>query len=127
MANTWQGEFPWQNLRSDGFERTSPIGAFPPNDYGLYDMAGNVWQWTTDWFSSRHPVDPLSPCCVPVNPGGGPIAASYDPAQPQIRIPRKVVRAARFCAHRTIAGATARPRATRRWSRAVPATSVSAA
>ena len=42
MANTWQGEFPWQNLRSDGFERTSPVGAFPPNGYGLFDMAGNV-------------------------------------------------------------------------------------
>jgi formylglycine-generating enzyme required for sulfatase activity len=96
MANTWQGEFPWQNLRSDGFERTSPIGAFPPNDYGLYDMAGNVWQWTTDWFSSRHPVDPLSPCCVPVNPRDGRIAASYDPAQPQIRIPRKVVKGGSF-------------------------------
>jgi sulfatase modifying factor 1 len=96
MANTWQGEFPWQNLRSDGFERTSPVGAFPPNGYGLYDMAGNVWEWTTDWFSSRHPVDPLSPCCAPVNPGGGPIAASYDPAQPQIRIPRKVVKGGSF-------------------------------
>ena len=96
MANTWQGEFPWQNLRSDGFERTSPVGAFPPNGYGLYDMAGNVWQWTTDWFSSRHPTDPSSPCCVPVNPRGGPIAASYDPAQPQIRIPRKVVKGGSF-------------------------------
>ena len=96
MANTWQGEFPWQNLRSDGFERTSPVGAFAPNGYGLYDMAGNVWQWTTDWFSSRHPVDQSSPCCAPVNPGGGPIAASYDPAQPQIRIPRKVVKGGSF-------------------------------
>jgi formylglycine-generating enzyme len=96
MANTWQGEFPWQNLRCDGFERTSPVGVFPPNGYSLYDMAGNVWQWTTDWFSSRHPADPLSPCCVPANPRGGPIEASYDPAQPQIRIPRKVVKGGSF-------------------------------
>jgi formylglycine-generating enzyme required for sulfatase activity len=44
MANTWQGEFPWQNLRIDGYEGTSPVGAFRPNGYELYDMAGNVWE-----------------------------------------------------------------------------------
>jgi formylglycine-generating enzyme required for sulfatase activity len=96
MANTWQGEFPWQNLRSDGFERTSPVGAFPPNGYGLCDMAGNVWEWTVDWFSPRHSTGIPSPCCVPANPRGSPIEASYDPAQPQIRIPRKVVKGGSF-------------------------------
>ncbi len=61
MANTWQGEFPWQNLCVDGFERTSPVGAFPANGYGLFDMAGNVWEWTTDWFSARHYAERRKP------------------------------------------------------------------
>jgi sulfatase modifying factor 1 len=92
MANTWQGEFPRQNLCEDGFEHTSPVGAFPPNGYGLYDMIGNVWEWTTDWYSSRHQADAPKPCCIPENPHGGPEATSYDPSLPNIRIPRKVLK-----------------------------------
>jgi formylglycine-generating enzyme len=92
LANTWQGEFPRENLRLDGYERTSPVAAFPANGYGLYDMIGNVWEWTTDWWSSKHEADAPKACCVPENPRGGPEAASYDPGQPAIRIPRKVLK-----------------------------------
>jgi formylglycine-generating enzyme required for sulfatase activity len=61
MANTWQGEFPWQNLRTDGYEGTSPVERFPANGFGLFDMAGNVWEWTVDDFA--HVTD--RPCCAP--------------------------------------------------------------
>jgi formylglycine-generating enzyme required for sulfatase activity len=92
LANTWQGEFPWQNLRSDGYERTSPVDAFPPNGYGLLDMIGNVWEWTTDWYYPYHPEERQKACCVPHNPRGGREDASYDLAQPAVRIPRKVLK-----------------------------------
>jgi formylglycine-generating enzyme required for sulfatase activity len=92
MANTWQGEFPHENLRTDGFARTSPVRTYPPNGYGLYDMIGNVWEWTTDWWSSQHEVVAGSPCCPADNPQGAAQDGSYDPCQPEIRIPRKVLK-----------------------------------
>jgi len=92
MANTWQGEFPHENTKADGFARTSPVRTYPPNGYGLYDMIGNVWEWTTDFWSTRHPADAARACCVPLNPRGGPEAESYDPCQPRIKIPRKVLK-----------------------------------
>jgi formylglycine-generating enzyme required for sulfatase activity len=92
MANTWQGNFPRENKCEDGFERTSPVKAFPPNGYGLYDMIGNVWEWTADWWSAKHEPDAAKPCCIPENPRGGPEHGSHDPCQPQIKIPRKVIK-----------------------------------
>jgi formylglycine-generating enzyme required for sulfatase activity len=92
LANTWQGEFPWQNFMKDGYERTSPVGTYPPNGYGLVDMIGNVWEWTTDWYRAKHAADAAKACCVPVNPLGPRAEDSYDPCQPEIKIPRKVLK-----------------------------------
>ncbi|SFD66828.1 Formylglycine-generating enzyme, required for sulfatase activity, contains SUMF1/FGE domain [Bosea sp. CRIB-10] len=92
MANIWQGNFPNENTKEDGWARTSPVRTFPANGYGLFDMIGNVWEWTTDFWSTRHQADALKACCVPQNPRGGPEADSYDPRQPHIRIPRRVLK-----------------------------------
>jgi formylglycine-generating enzyme required for sulfatase activity len=92
LANTWQGRFPNENLRSDGYARTSPVRAFPPNGFGLHDMIGNVWEWTADFWSAQHPPAAGKACCIPANPRGGPEEASYDPDQPAVRVPRRVLK-----------------------------------
>lgn len=90
MANTWQGEFPNENLLEDGFEWTAPVGSFPANGYGLHEMAGNVWEWTTDWYQQHGDV-PLT-CCANINPTGGDEAGSVDRRVAGVQIPRKVMK-----------------------------------
>ena len=90
LANFWHGDFPWRPDR--GYGTTTPVGSFPPNGYGLYDMAGNVWDWTADWYADHHPAEVDKPCCIPRNPRGGHIVSSYDPRQLQFRVPRKVIK-----------------------------------
>ena len=87
-ANFWHGEFPWRPDR--GYGRTAAVGSFPPNGYGLFDMAGNVWEWTADWYSGRHSAG----CCVPRDPRGGDQQGSLD--QSQFEIPRKVIKGGSF-------------------------------
>lgn len=104
LANYWQGAFPFANTLDDGFERTSPVRHYPANGYGLFDMIGNVWEWTTDWFAQpRIERKTKGSCCVPANPRGGSRRESFDPALPDIPIPRKVLKggshlcAANYC------------------------------
>jgi formylglycine-generating enzyme required for sulfatase activity len=89
MANTWQGAFPWRNLKPEGLERTTPVKAFPPNGYGLFDMIGNVWEWTADFWSEGLRGE-VKACCTPKNPRGGSLEGSYEAGA--LRIPRRVLK-----------------------------------
>jgi formylglycine-generating enzyme len=100
MANTWLGEFPWQNLKAGRWLRTTPVKSFPPNGYGLFDMAGNVWEWTSDYFEYR-PAEPVPRACCgpavrlsadPARAGAVTPQESLVPGQPGAQIPRRVIK-----------------------------------
>ncbi len=89
--NIWEGPFPGRNYKKDGYYTTSPVKAFAPNDYGLYDMAGNVWEWTADWYhADAYRMNQRKG--VAENPAGPRI--SYDPLEPHL--PKKVTRGGSF-------------------------------
>ena len=85
-ANIWQGEFPGRNTSDDGYPRTAPVATFPPNGFGLFDMAGNVWEWCSDWYRPGYELTPTR------NPRGP--ETSFDPHEPSVR--KKVQRGGSF-------------------------------
>ena len=89
MMNSWQGRFPVQNLGLDGFPKLAPVAKFPPNAFGLYDTAGNAWEWCSDWYQPQYEVSATPPTKNPQGP-----STSYDPSEPNVK--KKVQRGGSF-------------------------------
>jgi formylglycine-generating enzyme len=92
MANTWRGQFPWRRRAHGRWDRTTPVRRFPANGYGLYDMTGNVWEWTSDYFAAHPAAQVQHACCTPRNPRVTAPEASLTPGQPGAHIPRRVIK-----------------------------------
>jgi sulfatase modifying factor 1 len=86
MAKTWEGDFPHRNLAPPGLERTSPVRSYPANPYGLYDLIGNVWEWTADWHGPSNATE-APKCC-----GGGRRVSEAESRDPESHIPRRVTK-----------------------------------
>lgn len=90
--NIWQGPFPVQNYQSDGYRHSAPVKSFPANDYGLYEISGNVWEWTSDWYRPDYYQSLADTQTISVNPQGP--SNSFDPQEPGI--PKRVQRGGSF-------------------------------
>ncbi|MCC2977742.1 formylglycine-generating enzyme family protein [Sphingomonas sp. PL-96] len=110
LANYWQGMFPFANQRADGGYRTTPVRSFPANGHALFDMIGNVWEWTSDWYATAKALRPApgggarkASCCAIRNPRGGTLRGSMEASGPDLGRGRKVVKggshlcAANYC------------------------------